>query len=224
MRKRTFFLVLTGCLLLCDEAAAGRLPYGSPGMQERQNAAADRFGLSRVKDLGMLRRFIEAGRLVKIENTSSYALETVGSHDHAHAELYAHARPWVKSFLDRELGAGAAKYGMRFKVTSLVRTRAYQRSLCRHGGSGAICGSSWWKQSSHLTGSTVDITKKDLNQKARTWLESRIVELAKRSKVIAIQEGDCYHVMVLPSYDDPDKAATTKRRKTRKKERHKARR
>lgn len=226
MRKKSFFLALAACLsLFCAEAAGGRrhrahadalVPYGSPHMQKLQNLAVKPNKLPRYKRIEDLEAAIDAGKLVKIVDTSSYTLETVGSMDPDHAGAYAHAQPWVKDFLDDELAPIAAKYG-KFKVTSLVRTQAYQRKLCGNRHEGAICGSVWWKQSSHLTGSTVDISRKDLDSRAASALEARLSKLRKQGKIIAIKEDDCYHVMVLRSYSE---AEVVKRRKPAKHGRH----
>jgi len=227
MRKPTFFLALAACLAaFCAEAAGGRhhrahadplVPYGSPGLQKLQNLAVKPDKLPRFKRLGDLEAAIAAGKLVKIAETGSYTVETVGSKDPDHAEDYAYAQPWVKDFLDAELPGIAAKYG-KFKVTSLVRTRAYQRKLCRNPHEGAICGDAWWRQSAHLTGAAVDISMKDLDGRAAGELERRLAKLRKQGKVIAVKEDDCYHVMVRRAYSDPDK--TAKPAKSGKKKRH----
>jgi len=219
MRKPTFFLALAACLAaFCAEAAGGRhhrahadplVPYGSPYLQKLQNLAVKPDKLPRFKRLEDLEAAIAAGTLVKIAETASYTVETVGSKDPDHAEDYAYAQPWVKDFLDAELPGIAAKYG-KFKVTSLVRTRAYQRKLCRNPHEGAICGDTWWRQSAHLTGAAVDISMKDLDGRAAGELERRLAKLRKQGKVVAVKEDDCYHVMVRRAYGRSEKSGKRK--------------
>src|SRR5882672_11346755 len=89
--------------------------HGSHASQKRQNAEADRLHLERFRDRAALERAIRAWTLVKIVPTAAYELDPdIGSADPGHEELYAYARPWVKAFLDRELGAAHAVTGIRF--------------------------------------------------------------------------------------------------------------
>ena len=97
------------------------LAYASPlqastASQQRQNRAADRYGLKRFKDRAELRSSIEQGGLVPIKGTAAYELdEGLGSSDDGHQALYRHARPWTKDFLDRELSALHEATGVRFR-------------------------------------------------------------------------------------------------------------
>jgi hypothetical protein len=184
------------------------LAYASPlqastASQQRQNRAADRYGLKRFKDRAELRSSIEQGGLVPIKGTAAYELdEGLGSSDDGHQALYRHARPWTKDFLDRELSALHEATGVRFRVTSLVRTEAYQQALSRGGNRAAIHGPRWWQRSSHLTGATVDISWLDLDRRVTAQLKKRLVELQRQGQVEFIMESyhKCFHVMVLPTY------------------------
>lgn len=216
MRPRITVLFIVCALLASEATGEAKKPKrsgalrGSVASQKRQNSVADDHDLTRIKDLDQLERFIDQGRLVPIEDTDSYYLETVGSEDPDNAELYAHARPWVKKFLDAELEAAHRDTGDRFKITALSRTKKYQKRLCRNNAA-AICGSAWWKQSSHLTGSTVDISKIDMSSKARKWLRKRLIKLEKQGKIEATEESGCFHVMVFPNYGDKPKKKLKKK-------------
>ncbi len=186
----------------------------------RQNAAADRDDLTRFDDLQQLQQFIDRKLLVPVSATASYRLDTrMGSMDPGNRDAYAHARPWVRAFLDQELGKAHRLYGERFLVTSLVRTRAYQKKLCRSNPA-AICGEAYWQQSAHLTGGTVDIAyykdenRAPLDPKAKNWLRNRLLTLAKQGKIIVIDEvgNGCFHINVQKAYLSPPRKSPRKTR------------
>jgi uncharacterized protein DUF5715 len=211
-------------------ARCGSVPsalYGGQAAQERHNRAADADDLTRLESRSDLERFIEQGWLVPIGSTRSYYLDTIGGHDAGHAELYRHARPWTKKFLDRELKTLRAKFGHRSKVTSLVRTDAYQGRICRSGNAAAICGGDWWEQSLHITGAAVDISKERMSCKAKKWMRSRLVTLQKQGLVGAIEERGAFHVFVRKAYGKdaakPKKAKKAKKAKRKKKARKRRR-
>src|SRR5687767_4561623 len=83
-----------------QRSASAAILRGSRGALAGENALADRHDLTRLRDLPELRRFIAAGLLVPIASTASYELDpTLGEEDPDNASLYAHARPWVRTFL-----------------------------------------------------------------------------------------------------------------------------
>ncbi len=221
MRNIPCFLVL---LALFAPIPTEAHPRGY--LQKLQNDAADRYDLSRLETLDDLRAFVDAGRLVSVGDTDAYAIDqTLAEMDPEHRDLYRHARPWTKAFLDHELGAAHDAFGTRYVITSLVRTQAYQRRLC-HSNGNAICGASGWKRSSHLTGATVDISRIGLSRKEDAWIRRRLNTLASQGKVIYIQEYGqyCFHVMVLPSYAKAGKvrpaAQHARRHRKRRRSRH----
>lgn len=180
---------------------------GGEAAQRRHNRQADADDLSRLETRGDLERFIDKGLLVPVEDTRSYYLDAIGGHDPGHEAMYRHARPWTKRFLDRELGAGRAKFGTMFKITSLVRTGTYQGRICRSGNGAAICGDDWWEQSLHLTGATVDISKGGMGRKTLAWMRRRLVRLQQQGLVSAIEERGAFHVFVRKAYGKAAKKA-----------------
>jgi hypothetical protein len=130
--------------------------------------------------------------------------------------------------MDKELGAGHAKFGHRFKITSLVRTDAYQGRICRSGNGAAICGGDWWEQSLHLTGATVDISKEGMSGKTLAWMRKRLVQLQEQGLASAIEERGAFHVFVRRAYgkaakktDRPKKDKKPRKAKKKKKTRKK---
>ena len=179
--------------------------------QKRQNAAADRHDLTRLEDRSELQGFIDKGLLVEIVSTDAYVIdETLGEMDPDHRRLYRYARPWTKAFLDREVGDAHDRFGTRYVITSLVRTREYQKKLCRSNGN-AICGGTGWKQSSHLTGATVDISRVGMSRKEEAWWRRRLNALQDAGKIVYVPERRqyCFHIMVDPSYTASGKATAT---------------
>ncbi len=175
--------------------------------QKRQNAAADRHDLTRLEDRSELQGFIDKGLLVEIVSTDAYVIdETLGEMDPDHRRLYRYARPWTKAFLDREVGDAHDRFGTRYVITSLVRTREYQKKLCRSNGN-AICGGTGWKQSSHLTGATVDISRVRMSRKEEAWWRRRLNALQDAGKIVYVPERRqyCFHIMVVPAYSATDK-------------------
>lgn len=238
MRNPASFLAFLAVLALATpsaDAGGGKRRKHSASLkggkvsQTKQNGAADRLDLTRLKDRAQLEKFISAGLLVPVSGGHGYSLDPdLGSLDPGHEADYRHARAWTKSFLDRELGACHDATGDDYKVTSLVRTKAYQAKL-RGVTKAAIAGRAWWKQSSHPTGATADISFEGLSKAGMRCLRDRLLELSAQGKVVAIEEthNGHFHVMVLPSYEKkatakktkPKKKSRTKRKKTHRKAR-----
>ncbi len=165
---------------------------------ERQYGIARSYRLGRIRDAAELRRWIADGRLAPIADTEAYYLDpgSVGAEDAGNAALYRHGRPWVRDFLDEVLAEGHALAGERFKVTSVVRSVEYQARLRRDNRAAA---GAW--ASSHVTGSTVDISLEGLSDGTKRWLRERLWRLDRQRRVIdAIEEPGCLHIMVFPDY------------------------
>ena len=185
--------------LLSDEGVLA----GSPAALATENRVADQHDLTRLSDVTQLRRFIGAGLLVKIASTQWYFIdETLGEIDSANVALYAHARPWVKVFLDDLATDSARPQGLRLKITSLVRTVEYQQRL-RKRYPAATSATEPGRRSSHLTGSTVDISTKDMSEEGKAWLRKQLASFERRGLMQATEEKGtslCFHVMVFPEY------------------------
>lgn len=178
---------------------------GSPAALATENRVADEHSLPRYADAAELRAAVAAGKLVRVADAPAYYLdETLGEADAPNAALYAHARPWVKTFLDDLAADPARPKGLRMKVTSLVRTVEYQQRL-RKKYATATSATKPGRRSSHLTGSTVDISTKDMSDEGKAWLRHKLAGLERRGLVQATEEkwgSMCFHVMVFPEYPD----------------------
>ena len=176
---------------------------GSPAALATENRVADQRDLTRLSDASQLRRFIAAGLLVKITSATGYFIdETLGEADTTNIALYSYARPWVKTFLDHLAADPLRPAGLKLKVTSLVRTVAYQEQL-RKKYPAATSATEPGRRSSHLTGSTVDISTKEMSEEGKAWLRKKLAALERRDLMQATEEKStslCFHVMVFPEY------------------------
>ncbi len=176
---------------------------GSPAALATENRVADEHDLTRLRDAVELRRFIGVGLLMKIVDTDGYFIDaTLGEIDSANAALYAYARPWVKTFLDDFAIDPARPKGFRYKITSLVRTVEYQEKL-RKRYPAATSATVPGRRSSHLTGSTVDISTKEMPDAEKARLRKKLAALERRGLIQATEEqwtSLCFHVMVFPEY------------------------
>jgi hypothetical protein len=172
-----------------------------PDNLTRENAAADRHRLSRLRDDRMLGRFLRAGLLVPVPaETATYWLDGV-------RPAHRVARPWTRRFLAEIAGAFHGVFGSRLKVTGLTRTAQYQRRLRLVNGNAAPAGGD--TPSAHLTGAAVDISTRDVSRPERTWLRRVLRLLRGRQVLLAIEEfrQPHFHVLVLPPYVTHARAA-----------------
>ncbi len=176
---------------------------GSPSALAEENRVADEFGLARFRNLDEIRDHMKDGRLVPIKDDGPVTVDSqLGELDPDNAALYAHARPWVKEFLHDLAADVAMPAGAKLRVTSLSRTEEYQKKLRRRTAV-AASGVTPQKRSSHLTGSTVDISTKDMPPAVQAWLRRKLADLERRGLIQATEEkwgALCFHVMVRPDY------------------------
>ncbi len=164
--------------------------------QRLQNEQADAQDLSRMKDDAMVRRFRGLALLVPVRGTTpSYYLQGVPS-------KLRYVRPWARLFLDRLGRQFQTRFGSRLRVTGLVRTVQYQRAL--DGRNANAAPASGEKRSTHLTGATLDISKRFMSGREANWTRRVLSQLRDRGVVYAIEEfaQPCFHVMVYRSYEE----------------------
>jgi LysM repeat protein len=178
----------------------GTLPISAPSLSadrgnlRRENRAADRDDLSRLRDRAMVRRFVRAGLLVPVARaTTTYRVESVP------ADLRV-TRPWSKRFIE-QLAAGFHRlFGDRLKVTGLVRTTGAQRALRQWNGNAAPAVGE--RRSTHLTGAAVDISTRPMSARQAAWVRRVLARLQARGVVHAIEEFSQphFHVLVRKRY------------------------
>jgi hypothetical protein len=162
--------------------------------QAIQNARADADDLSRMRDRRMIRRFLRKGYLVRVPTrTSTYYLHGVPG-------PYRYCRPWTKVFLERLSRQFDARFKQPLRVTSLVRTVGRQERLGRRNDNAADAVGSL--RSSHLTGATVDISKRNMSPRALQWMRDVLYSLRRQGYLYAVEEFEqpVFHIMVYRNY------------------------
>ncbi len=173
---------------------------GSPESLEKQNRMADMENLSRIQDDAQLAKFIEQGLLVPIPEGVTIRI------DPRLSEKYRYVRPWVSQFL---IDVGK-DFFERFKkslwINSAVRPTDYQEKLRERNKNAAPTNGS--KQSSHMTGATIDIAKipmlkdKSAAREQLVWMRKRLLDLEGRDLIEATEEHvqAVFHVMISKKY------------------------
>lgn len=181
---------------MMNGGARSSLLAANASSQSIQNARADAYHLTRMRNRAMIVEFAEEGYLVAVPGaTRSYYLHRI-------PPMYRYLRPWAKRFLDRISAEYYANFHQQIRVTSLIRTVALQRKLARRNSNAADATGD--DRSSHLTGATLDISKHSMTARQEIWLRKRLIALEKSGYVYAIEEYQqpCFHVMVFPNFHD----------------------
>lgn len=201
MKNIIFIVVVSVSVFSLANAAGARtrvsLNARRDGGRCKEAAAMRKFKLSRLRHQRGLRQFIKKGLLIRVPSRGRefYLDGGIGQHASANKHLYAHARPWTVRFIKWLGGQYWHRFKSRFKVTSLVRTCAYQRRLARRNVNAGKCGTS-----SHLSGATLDISKKGMSQNALRWMRKTLLGLERGKKVQTTEERrqSVFHIMVFP--------------------------
>jgi uncharacterized protein YcbK (DUF882 family) len=192
---KTIALSLAGIALVVQSLPAASL-RATRGSQSIQNKRADQDHLSRMARLELLVRVPE--------KTSSYYLHAVRSDNR-------YLRPWAHLFLERLSSQFHSRFGKPMRVTSLLRTAAYQRSLQgRNGNAAAAVGP---KRSAHLTGACLDISKKGMSGAQVAWVRNVLHSLRSKEYLYAVEEFQqpVFHILVHRDYVDHVETLTAKR-------------
>ncbi len=164
--------------------------------QIEQNRLADTDHLSRMKDKEMVQRWARLQLLMPV------AQKTADYYVHAVPSDYRYLRPWAHLFLQRLGRQFRTRFGRPLRVTSMLRTVSYQRSLARRNSNAAA--STGPKASVHLTGACLDISKKDMTRSHRSWVRNVLASLHGKRYLYAIEEfrQPTFHVLVHRRYED----------------------
>ena len=196
VRVKTWIPLL---VLLCGTtafAASRRGLRANTESQVLQNKRADRDHLSRMKDRGMLESWTRLELLVGVP------AKTANFYIHQIPAEYRYIRPWAKLFLDRISSQFRRRFGRPLRVTSLIRTVDYQNQLARSNGNAASPYGK--KRSSHLTGASLDISKKGFSRAQVGWLRRVLLSLHQKQYLFAVEEfyQPNFHVMVYRNYPE----------------------
>ena len=177
---------------------------GSRDSLLKQNSEIDQAGLQRIDDDAQLKQLEERGVLVPITETEYLQVS------HAIKENRRYARPWAAQFADDMGREFYEQFRRPLEVTSAVRTVEQQRRLMRRNHNAAPAEGE--VASSHLAGTTVDISKRGLSRKQHKWIVDYLARM-KETGVIEPEEERrqaCFHVMVSQRYPYPVAILQTK--------------
>ena len=90
------------------------------------------------------------------------------------------------------------KFGQPLELTSAVRTVQVQRRLLHWNKNAApIHGET---ASSHMTGATVDISRRRMTPFQSRWMELLLTEYAVQNRIVFLEEKvqPCFHIFVIP--------------------------
>ena len=195
MRHRATILLALAFSFAAGASAFSALRATSQS-QTDQNRLADEDHLSRMQDKAMVQRWTRLQLLVPVkEKTRDYYLHAVPSD-------YRYLRPWAHTFLQRISNQFRSRFGRPMRVTSLLRTVSYQKSLARRNGNAAP--STGPKASVHLTGACLDLSKKGMTRAQQAWVRNVLLNLRTKGYLYAIEEftQPTFHVLVNRRYDE----------------------
>lgn len=169
---------------------------GSHDSMLRQNAEIDRLLLPRIQNDDELHNLILRQELTPLEDTDG--IQIASNLDFTRR----YSRPWTRDFVVDIGRAYFAEFQRPLQITSAVRTAQQQRKLRRHNRNAAPQEGD--TASSHLAGITVDIGKRGLSRKQKTWLNNYLKNLQDQGLIEAAEERRqaCFHVMVAQRYSD----------------------
>jgi len=163
-------------IVLPVRASAASLS-GSKASLKKQQSAAEAHDYTHLRDYRQVKRFVDAGLLVRLHGNANYEL---------HEVAYPYARPEVEMFINRLSAQYKAACGEKLVVTSLTRPVSKQP----------------WNASSqsvHPTGMALDMRRSN-RRSCRGWVERVLLSLEKEGVLEATREKrpPHYHVAVFP--------------------------
>lgn len=169
--------MVAATLFAAASAAPAAELRGSRASMRRQWRTAHKNDFTLLKTAADVRRFVRAGRLVRVRRSRSVELARV---------RFPYARPAVRTFV-RRLGAQYRRAcGEKLVVTSLTRPLRLQPPNAS-------------RLSVHPAGMAVDL-RRSHSRGCRRWLERTLVDLERAGLIEATREHHPphYHVAVFP--------------------------
>ena len=160
----------------------------------RQNQRLDQDELERIQDDDELAALVDQNKLVALEDTRAVRVAVV--------EERRWCRPWTLQFVE-DLGEKHYEAFRRpVQVNSAVRTAEYQRELMRRNHNAAAEEGDL--ASPHLSGATVDISKRGLPKRELAWMRQYLLRLQNEGVIDAEEEfrQPVFHITVYKRYED----------------------
>lgn len=192
---RVLCLVLT---LLVSLANVGETQIaslrGSRSAMIAENRMADRENLDRFKDSRHVRKFRSSGLLQSLPNNNHVRI------DSRLVSYRRYVRPWTRHLI-LDVGAEHHRcFARKFQVNSAVRTVEAQQAIRKKNRNAALATGPL--ASSHLTGATIDITKKGMSAAQIRWMRARLLRLEGSGLLLVTEEYNqaVFHIMVSRRY------------------------
>ncbi len=176
---------------------------GSIASRLKQNKVADEEGLEKIRDDEELQNLKDSGSLIPLPSEHVLVDERLDPKNRW-------CRPWVREFILNEL----ANFFGEIQINSAVRTIRDQEKLRRGKNRNYNAVSPYGPlASSHIRGSTIDITKKNLPPKLLNWLRNRLLKLEIENLIEVTEERyqPVFHVMVFKKYSEYTKELVANR-------------
>ncbi len=167
---------------------------GSFESLQRQNERTQADGLERILNNTDLDNRIARGFLVPVPVSGDLSINTRLPMDHRYC------RPWTADFLTDLARAHETRFHHPLEVSSAVRTIDYQKRLERINGNAASAVGE--VVSPHVTGATIDITKKGMSTREIYWMRIVLRDLQNQGAIDVEEEFHqaCFHITVYKSY------------------------
>ena len=148
---------------------------GSAASLDKQNKQAERHDFTYLRESSQLKRFVQAGLLVRVNNDTTFRLKDVS---------FPYIRPEVKLFIERLSRQYQRACGEQLVMTSLTRPLSHQPRNAS-------------PRSVHPTGMALDL-RRPTNADCRSWLENTLLYLEEQSVLEATRERypPHYHVAI----------------------------
>ncbi len=193
---RIIYVLILLVATFVEPANAINILQGSPEALARQNKLADLERLPRIREK-QIRAFQRSELLVPLPNEQGVTI------DYRLSTKYRWCRPKTKDFLI-DIGSDFYReFGKKIQVNSAIRTVEYQARLIKRNGN-AASNKPGPRESSHLTGATIDIAKRGMSPEQLVWMRDRLANLERRGLIEATEEFQqpVFHIMVSMKYQN----------------------
>lgn len=193
---RIFYVLILLVAIFVEPANATNILQGSPEALARQNELADLEKLPRIRER-QIKTFQQSELLVPLPKMMGVII------DYRLSTKYQWCRPWARTFLI-DIGSDFHReFGKNIQVNSAVRTVEHQAKLIKRNGN-AASNKPGPRESSHLTGATIDIAKRGMSPEQLTWMRDRLMNLERRGLIEATEEfrQPVFHIMVSMKYQN----------------------
>jgi Family of unknown function (DUF5715) len=183
---------------------------GSHESLVRQNQKADEAELERIQDDTQLEELTRNQELVSLPLGRSLTVDPKLPEDRRYC------RPWARTFLKDFSKAYYEEFKTPLQVNSAVRTAEVQKKLRRHNRNAALATAADPEDgdivSPHLTGAALDIAKRGMTRKQRTWVQNYLLKLQNSGLIDAEEEfrQPVFHISVYRDYDPLSQPVATR--------------